>query len=258
MATGLDLAVSISTVWFDIFKAGIGAFFGALGAFGVNMLVQWLRKSDENLVSGNLALTVLSQQYGHFILSKAMFHEELSRILEQEPDLLLCLYGRPSITTIPETLSLDAKSLTFLLDLKQLDLVQELLKMDFRYHDFRRTLERVNEVAIERHEKFGDSLPMKNHEVLEKLGYALIGKSESVALAAMRRIDRDQQGYEAVGHALYTFMAGKYSTDKVVKFCAAGAEKRVESMRAAPLLWEVSKKKQSAFLALAKGSAPPR
>jgi hypothetical protein len=118
-------------------------FVGAALVFSANIYLQNRQRKNANKAAGNMALTILSKQYGDFVIFRAGLKNELSE-REQFPAWLQL---QPTIFSLSESLRFDMPTLVFLLEHKQPEILKMLLIAETKYHDLRMLIERNSDAC---------------------------------------------------------------------------------------------------------------
>jgi len=210
----------------DIVKTLIGAFVGALLAFWVNRLTENRKIEREQRAACNLALTLLSKQYGDFLISKASVASNKKGALELWPGLPLWMQLQPTLFTFSVKQNLDIDSIAFLLE-GHANIVERLLHAEVGYQSLQSLFEHLNEAAIRRDEIFAahggaDNTPI---DILEEwVGLAIVGKLSAVINSIDARLAADGDMYRKAGESLQQLMIQTYGEKNVVSFKPLGAD----------------------------------
>jgi len=120
-----------STYWvtfsLDVVKALIGTFAGAGLAYFVNLRLQRRQKRLDQLLAGNVALATLKLMINTFLTYKKAVEAHRSEFLKAHPNGPLWLHIRPIQFDFDDSLRLDIRSLSFLIEHKNVDPVNEVL-----------------------------------------------------------------------------------------------------------------------------------
>ena len=220
-----DCLCPIPSPWLDIGKTLVGVFAGAFLAFCANLYLQHLQRQRSNLAAGNMALAILSRQYGDFVI----FRAGLRRELDEMPSFAGWLQIKPTVFALSDSLRIDFPSLTFLFEHERHDLLGKLVLAETKYHDLRNILEK-NTVACEERDQALAEAGMVNFSVEDlrraenAVNSALRAKCDSLNQFLQQRAERDVLVYRAAGQALHSMMAKTFGTTKVMPFTAMGAQ----------------------------------
>jgi hypothetical protein len=113
-----------------------------------NHIAERRQQRRVNLASANMAISVLSRQYGDFVIFRASVQAEATA-KKKYPDWL---QFSPSFLSFSEWLVIEVKSLTFLLEYGQRELFANLLDVRARYDDLRRLLAMNIDACVARDE----------------------------------------------------------------------------------------------------------
>ncbi|WP_155753962.1 hypothetical protein [Burkholderia vietnamiensis] len=129
-----------------IFSTLVGTFAGAGLAFASNRYADHVERKRTNLAAANMAISILSRQYGDFVIFRANLQAEVTA-KNKYPDWLQI---SPSFLSFSEWLVIDMKSLTFILQHGQRELFARLLDVQARYQDLSRLMAINNEACVAR------------------------------------------------------------------------------------------------------------
>ncbi|WP_153488315.1 hypothetical protein [Burkholderia cepacia] len=212
-----------------IFPTLVGSFAGACLAFASNRYVDHVERKRANLAAGNMAISILSRQYGDFVIFRA--HLQAETIAKNKyPDWLQI---SPSFLSFSEWLVIDMKSLTFILQHGQRELFARLLDIQARYEDLRRLIVINNEACVARDDAImkaglADADPFADQYRFEAAVSATLKAKLSALNAALRhRAKNELVNYQATGQALRDLMLSVYQVTEVMTFMAMGAQKEL-------------------------------
>lgn len=214
----------IPSPWLDFIKTLTGVFVGAILAFGTNLWIQHLHRRRNNLATGNMALAVLSRQYGDFVI----FRANLNRELEDRSAWPGWLQIQPTVFGLSEHLRIDVHSLAFLFEHERFDLLEKLVWTDTKYHDLRTILEK-NSTACEERDELLAKAGISDFALTDlckaeiAVGGALISKCDHLNQFLQQRAKNDAEVYKAAGHALHELMSKSFGVARVMSFTAIGA-----------------------------------
>lgn len=209
--------------WLDVFKALAGAFSGAFFAYLLNLRIQRVQRDRGNLAAGNLALAVLSKQYGDFLV----MHASVLQQAEERKALPSWLQLMPSMMVLSESLKFDLATLAFLFEDGRHDVLTKLILAETCYQDLRQIYS-MNTDACRERDRAASQAGIINFGVadipkLENVVDASIrGSCRSFCEALKLRGQRDQTVYLEAGTALYQLMVERFGTKKVMAFAALG------------------------------------
>lgn len=210
-----------------IFSTLVGSFAGAGLAFVSNRYADHVERERTNLAAGNMAISILSRQYGDFVIFRANLQAEATA-KNKYPDWLQM---HPSFFSFSEWLVIDMKSLTFILQRGQCDLFARLLDLQARYEDLRRLTAINNEACAARDEaimKAGlvDADPFADQLRFEAAVAVTLRAKLSALYAALRhRAKNELVNYQTTGRALQDLMLSLYQVPAVMTFTAMGVQK---------------------------------
>ena len=212
---------------FDLLKTLIGAFLGALFAFLVSMSLEYFKRKKEYLANGNLAMMVLSRQYGDFLIAKTFIEIHIANLLRAYPNTPSWAQLQPTLFKFSETLRVNLQSLAFLLE-GHSEIVDRLVNVDVKYHDLGDILDTFTEAAYKRHQIFSEHgvtevTPVDYREAQNWMGIALIGKLESLMDAIDIRLKNDLIAYQKAGQTFNQIMVKRFGINGVVPFQPLGA-----------------------------------
>jgi hypothetical protein len=212
-----------------IFSTLAGSFAGAGLAFVSNRYADYVERKRANLAAGNMAISILSRQYGDFVIFRANLQAE-STAKNKYPDWLQI---SPSFMSFSEWLVIDMKSLTFILHHGQRELFARLLDVQARYDDLRRLMAINNEACVTRDDAImkaglADVDPFADQYRFEAAVAATLKAKLSGLNAALRhRAKNELVNYQTTGHALRDLMLSLYQVTEVMTFTAVGAQKEL-------------------------------
>jgi hypothetical protein len=213
----------------DVAKALVGTFVGAGLAFWANRAAEGRQLRRNNLAAGNVALSVLSRQFGDFVIFRAAIQAEAT----ERKDFPDWLQFQPSLFAFSESLVLDLKSLTFLFEHARGDLLARLVDAEARYHDLRKLLAMNTEACKERDDAIAKAglvsaslMELRRFEAA--VDAPLRGKLSTLNAALKRRAKNELDNYRSVGRGLRELMLESYKTTEVMTFIAMGAQKDLE------------------------------
>lgn len=215
---------AIPSPWLDFIKTLTGVFVGAILAFCTNLWIQHLHRRRNNLATGNMALAVLSRQYGDFV----MFRAGLKQELEDRSAWPRWLQIQPTVFSLSDHLRIDLPSLAFLFEHERADLLAKLVWTDTKYHDLRTILEK-NSIACEERDDLLAKSGLSNFTLTDlrkaeiAVGGALMAKCDSLNQILQQRSKNDAEVYKAAGQALHELMSKSFGVAKVMPFTAMGA-----------------------------------
>ncbi|WP_155734178.1 hypothetical protein [Pandoraea pnomenusa] len=212
-----------------IFSTLVGSFAGAGLAFVSNRYADHVERNRANLAAGNMAIAILSRQYGDFVIFRASLQAEATT-KHQHPDWLQI---SPSFLSFPEWLAIDIKSLTFILQHGQRDLFAKLLDVQARYDDLRKLIAINNEACAARDDALAkadlaNADPFVDQYRFEAAIDATLRAKLSGLNASLRhRAKNELVNYQTTGRALRDFMLSLYQVAEVMTFTAMGAQKEL-------------------------------
>jgi hypothetical protein len=211
----------------SIFSTLIGSFAGAGLAFVSNRYIDHLERKRTNLAAGNMAISILSRQYGDFVIFRANLQDELT-VKNKYPDWLQM---SPSFLLFSEWLVIDMKSLTFILQHGQRDLFARLLDLQARYEDLRGLMAINDEACAARDEAImkaglADADPFADqHRFEAAVAITLKAKLSGLNAALRHRAKNELVNYQTTGQSLRDLMLSLYKVTEVMTFTAMGAQK---------------------------------
>lgn len=213
----------------DIVKTLVGTLVGAGMAFWANRAAECRQLRRTNLAAGNMALSVISRQYGDFLILRAALQAEATE-RSALPDWLQL---QPSLFAFSESLVLDLKSLTFLFEHERGDLLAKLVDAEARYHDLRKLLTMNTEACAARDDAIANAglidAPLSHLRRFEAAVDAPLRARLSTLNAALkRRAKNDVDSFRSAGPGLRELMLRTYKTTEVMTFTAMGAQKDLE------------------------------
>ncbi|HEV8552510.1 MAG TPA: hypothetical protein VGR65_03860 [Casimicrobiaceae bacterium] len=181
--------------WLDVAKALIGTFVGAGLAFGANLYVQYLQRRAADLVSGNVAMAILSQQLGDFrTVRRAVLEEQTDRASLPE-------WGRFRIlpALFDRELKFDLEKLGFLVR-KGAPLLGELALAQRLYLDLANVIGLHNSNAKEMQRKLSAAAaaafrPLSDREALDAAGRDLVSQETGVVEVLLEHMENDEARY---------------------------------------------------------------
>ena len=105
-----------NTVAVDIAKTTIGAFAGAMFAFGLTVYRDRRLRLREQRAAGNSAMSVITRQYMDFCKVKREIEADCKIIREAAPNAPKWMKFRPTPSEFNDALRFDMKSLDFLFE----------------------------------------------------------------------------------------------------------------------------------------------
>ncbi len=213
------------SIWLDIAKAFIGAFFGAGFAFGTTVFVQWRQRRRDEAKAGNLAIAVLREMLNAYLSVRKAMLAARALVQKVSPGAPLWLHFKPTTHPYPEKLSFDLSALSFLFDKHGVEAVQKLSLAETNY----RSLGML--IAVHRESKeaiqarlgalgvpAGSMLPP---DIESKLGFDLVEKSNDLTAILLKHFELDQPIYEDAYQFLKSELTRRYG-DKFISIAEAG------------------------------------
>ena len=212
------------SLWVDLFKTFAGVFTGATLAFLANIRIQGLQRERSNLAAGNMAIAILSRQYGDFAIFRAGLKQELAEKCNWPGWLQI----KPTIFQLSDNLKFDLPSLAFLSEGKHHDLLTKLLIAEVKYHDLRHIHTLCAEACIERDKSLSEAglsdLSLEDlHRAENSVDCALQAKCEALNQFLQQRANQDENFYKAAGNGLHKMMSARFKSGTVMPFSAIGA-----------------------------------
>ncbi|SAK69784.1 hypothetical protein AWB80_03608 [Caballeronia pedi] len=211
------------------FSTLFGSFVGAGLAFLSNRYFDHVEQKRANLAAGNMAISILSKQYGDFVIFRAHLQAEATT-KNKYPDWLQI---SPSFLSFSEWLVIDMKSLTFILNQGKRELFARLLDVQARYEDLRRLMEINNEACVARDDAImqaglAEADPITEQYRFEAAVNATLKAKLTSANAALRhRAKNEFFNYQTTGQELRGLMISLYRVTEVMTFTAMGAKKEL-------------------------------
>jgi hypothetical protein len=213
-----------------IFSTLVGSFVGAGLAFCSNRYADHAERKRANLAAGNMAISILSRQYGDFVIFRANLQAEATS-KSKYPDWLQL---SPSFLSFSEWLVIDMKSLTFILEQHgQREVFARLLDLQARYEDLRRLMVANNEACVTRDDAImkaglADADPFADQYRFEAaVNAALKAKLSGLNAALRHRAKNELVNYQTTGQALRDLMVSLYQVSEVMTLTAMGAQKEL-------------------------------
>ena len=210
--------------WLDIAKTLVGAFAGAGLAFLANIRIQYLQRHRINQAAGNMALAILSRQYGDFII----FRAGLKQDLDERQSWPGWLQVKPTVFGLSESLRFELPTLTFLFEHGRHDLLSTLLLAETRYHDLRNLLERNSAACDARDQSLAkagldDFTLIDLHKAEIGVDRAIRAQCDALNQFLQSRALNDVAIYRNAGKALHDLMTSVFKPSEVMPFSAMGA-----------------------------------
>ncbi|MFM0619782.1 hypothetical protein PQR37_37625 [Paraburkholderia nemoris] len=212
-----------------IFSTLVGSFAGAGLAFVSNRYADHVERKRANLAAGNMAISILSRQYGDFVIFRANLQAEATA-KNKYPDWL---QFSPSFLSFSEWLVIDMKSLTFLLQYGEHDLFAKLLDVQARYDDLRRLMAINNDACVARDDMImkaglADADPFADqHRFEAAVDVTLKAKLTGLNTALRQRAKNELVNYQTTGQMLWDLMLSSYQVTEIMTFTAMGAQKEL-------------------------------
>jgi hypothetical protein len=212
------------SLWIDLAKSVFGVFVGAGLAFLANIRVQHIQRRRSNLAAGNLALAILSRQYGDFLIFRAGLRREIS----ERGTFPGWLQVNPTIFKLSDSLKFDLPSLAFLSEAKQHGVLAKLLIAEQHYSDLKHIQEQCVSACIEREQSLSkaglsDFALTDLHRAEIAVDKALQAKCSFLNQFLQQRASQDADYYQAAGKALHKMMSELFDAGTVMPFTAMGA-----------------------------------
>lgn len=212
----------------DLLKTLVATFIGAGLAFFTNAYFQRRQRERQQRIAGNVALAILSRQYGDFVIAKAAVEAELGRASSFDPPIPIWRAIQPTLFEMNFDLKFDFESLAFLVEDGNENLIEGLMDVETKYHELRRLLASHTKLASQIPHKFSNhgwtnDVPPSERAAEFAAGAALISELESLVKAIANRVATQEQTYISAGSQLEAFMKRKFR-NKTFKFKALGAK----------------------------------
>ncbi len=212
------------SAWLELGKTVLSTFAGALLAFGTNLHLQRLQRRRSNLAAGNMALSILSKQFGDFAVFSAWVDQELQE-LNGWP---MWLKMKPSVIGLSENLRFDLPSLSFLFEHQEHELLGKLMEAETCYHELRTILAQSTEACDLRNQRlaeagFSNPSLADLHKMENAVGAVLEAKCDAFNSILKSRSDKDAKVYHAAGEALRAAMRIFFEPEQVAPFVPLGA-----------------------------------
>jgi hypothetical protein len=193
--------------WLDVSKTLIGAFAGAALAFAANIYVQHRQRRRDNLVAGNMAVSVLSRQVNSFFNIRKAFESQREIMLQQVPQAPLWVQFKPIVYTFNEELRFNFAALALLFESNEPRAVSALITAETRYFDLIRVVEELNTTAAKIQDKHVQAGITVNAQIAlsnieSTLGPAILTKQAALANGLIRRFAEDEKDYLAAATSL--------------------------------------------------------
>lgn len=212
--------------WIDLLKTLSATLVGAGLAFFINFYFQSRQHTSDQRTAGNLALAMLSRQYGDFVIAKTALELELTNSANSQIPLWRAL--KPTLFEFNSDLFFDFKSLAFFVADGSDKLFVSLVNIETRYHELRKLLASHSEAASQMQHKFTaagwkDQIIPSEDVAKNAVGLALVGELDSLVGAIEKRIATQEAMYLNAGEQLESFMRAKFKS-QIFSFRALGAK----------------------------------
>jgi hypothetical protein len=210
--------------FFDFIKTIFGTLMGAGLAFWSNWHFQKLQRNRANLSAGNMAIAILSRQFGDFVIFRAGFLNDI----EDRNKFPSWLQIKPSLFQFSDNLRFDLPSLAFLSDGGNHDLLSKLMMAELKYHDLNNLITLSTEACDLRDRALVttgliDLSPNDLHRAEIAVDISLRAKCEALNQAMGQRAHNDAQVYRSAGEALQKMLSQCFDPKAVMPFTALGA-----------------------------------
>lgn len=217
---------SIATL-LDWGKTLSATFIGAALAFASNFLLQRHLRQRENLAAGNMALAMLSQQYGDYCIFWSALQTDIEIAIGRgTPDWLSL---RPSLFFFSESTSIELDSLAFLAEHRNHAVLKDIVLAAQTYDDLRTLIKQNTEACAERDQLLDTSLPAGEVDYSLDWAGATVPASSKALLGALatgllRRAEPRGEVFRRSGKGLREVLVANYGEDRVFPFQAVGVK----------------------------------
>ena len=208
--------------WFDVGKALVGTFVGAVLAFASNYYFQYRQRRRENLAAGHVATLVVAQQASDYISVRAAFLAERQQRVKDPAASPAWLYFKPMRYAFSDSLRFDFRALAFLAETKHFTVLQKLMLAETHYRSLSRLVAKFNDEATQLQKSLlalgvRDGVPFILEEVERRLPVDLRATNVSLAQALVLRFEKDESDYRDALDSLHAALVAEFGPTGILK-----------------------------------------
>ena len=209
----------------------LGTFVGAALAFGANLIIQSLQRKKIKIAAGNMAIAILSKQFGDYIIFRSGLLNELS----DRAAFPKWLQIKPTTFRFSESLKFDMSALTFLAEHGQPEILKILLIAETKYRDLLMLIEKNSDACEIRDTQLIKKMPapifVSDMELIEnsfdQMQKAMLTHFNNLL---QQHAIEDINTYLNAGERLVAHMRGFTKASAVMPFGPIGAREGLEKL----------------------------
>jgi hypothetical protein len=208
----------------EISKAAIGPFIGAGLAFFSNWLVRQSQKENENAAAGNLAIVTLGLMINSYAVYRNKVKSGFDRMDTERPNDPLWTKMLPIHYEFDDELKFDLKALSFLFDVKTVEVMNDLLCAQLNFHNLVRlqishfeAMTGLQAAVAKLH--LEDARKVESIEIIRaNLPAHLLARVEALNLAILEAFETQESELNVAYIELQKALCSVFGTHRIRKF----------------------------------------